>query len=78
VLIVEAPSALAHVPEHLGGDADFYQPEVNPLSGAAYASDLAFAASRGPGIVCDLEGRRPLVEREHDPRGSCVSLTGLP
>lgn len=46
---------------YVDGDADFYQPEVNPLHGAASASDLAFATGRGPGIVCDLEGRRPLV-----------------
>jgi arginase len=46
---------------YVDGDADFYQPEVNPLRGAASASDLAFATGRGPDIVCDLEGRRPLV-----------------
>ena len=46
---------------YVDGDADFYQPEVNPLGGAASASDLAFATGRGPDIVCDLEGRRPLV-----------------
>jgi arginase len=46
---------------YIDGDADFYQPEVNPLAGAASASDLAFATGRGPGIVCDLEGQRPLV-----------------
>jgi arginase len=46
---------------YVDGDADFYQPEVNPLDGAASASDLAFATGRGPDIVCDLEGRRPLV-----------------
>lgn len=46
---------------YIDGDADFYQPEVNPLHGAASASDLAFATGRGPDIVCDLEGRRPLV-----------------
>jgi arginase len=46
---------------YIDGDADFYQPEVNPIAGAASASDLAFATGRGPGIVCDLEGRRPLV-----------------
>jgi arginase len=46
---------------YIDGDADFYQPEVNPLSGAASASDLAFATGRGPAVVCDLEGRRPLV-----------------
>src|SRR5215469_16752923 len=46
---------------YIDGDADFYQPEVNPLSGAASASDLAFATGRGPDIVTDIEGRRPLV-----------------
>jgi arginase len=46
---------------YIDGDADFYQPEVSPLSGAASASDLAFATGRGPDIVCDIEGRRPLV-----------------
>jgi arginase len=46
---------------YIDGDADFYQPEVNPLRGAASASDLAFATGRGPGVVADIEGRRPLV-----------------
>ena len=45
-------------------DADFYQPEVNPLSGAASASDLAFATGRGPDVVSDLEGLRPLVRAD--------------
>ena len=46
---------------YIDGDADFYQPEVNPIGGAASASDLAFATGRGPDIVCDLEGQRPLI-----------------
>jgi arginase len=46
---------------YIDGDADFYQPEVNPLDGAASASDLAFATGRGPAVVCDLEGHGPLV-----------------
>lgn len=46
---------------YIDGDADFYQPEASPLSGAASASDLAFATGRGPDIVCDIEGRKPLV-----------------
>ena len=46
---------------YIDGDADFYQPEASPLRGAASASDLAFATGRGPDVVCDLEGRRPLV-----------------
>lgn len=46
---------------YVDGDADFYQPEVNPLDGAASASDLAFVTGRGSDVVCDLEQRRPLV-----------------
>jgi arginase len=49
---------------YIDGDADFYQPEVNPLRGAASASDPAFATGRGPGVVTDIEGRRPLVRDE--------------
>ena len=39
---------------YIDGDADFYQPEVNPLNGAASASDLAFATagSAGPASRC--------------------------
>jgi arginase len=49
---------------HIDGDADYYQPEVNPLNGAASASDLAFATGRGPDVVTDIEGLRPLVRAE--------------
>jgi arginase len=49
---------------YIDGDADFYQPEVNPLNGAASASDLAFATGYGPDILTDIEGRRPLVRAD--------------
>jgi arginase len=49
---------------HIDGDADYYQPEVNPLNGAASASDLAFATGRGPDVLTDIEGLRPLVRAE--------------
>ena len=49
---------------YIDGDADFYQPEANPLSGAASASDLAFATGYGPDVVTDIEGLRPLVGAE--------------
>jgi arginase len=49
---------------YIDGDADFYQPEANPLGGAASASDLAFATGYGPDIVTDIESRRPLVRAD--------------
>ena len=42
------------------GHADFYQPEAEP-NGEAASMDLALVTGRGPDIVTDLEGRRPLV-----------------
>jgi arginase len=46
---------------YIDGHPDFYQPEANPINGAASASDLAFATGRGPDVVADIEGRGPLV-----------------
>jgi arginase len=45
------------------GHTDFYQPEANP-NGEAASMDLAFATGRGPAVVADIEGRRPLVRDE--------------
>ena len=45
---------------HIDGHADFYQPEADP-NGEAASMDLALATGRGPDVVSDLEGRRPLV-----------------
>jgi arginase len=44
----------------LDGQADFYQPEAEP-KGEAASMDLALATGRGPELVTNLEGRRPLV-----------------
>jgi arginase len=45
------------------GHADFYQPEAEPY-GEAASMDLALVTGRGPAIVTDIEGRRPLVRDE--------------
>jgi arginase len=47
----------------LDGHADFYQPEAEPR-GEAASMDLALATGRGPAVLTDLEGRRPLVKDE--------------
>jgi arginase len=44
----------------LDGHADFYQPEAEP-NGEAASMELALATGRGPAVVSDIEGRRPLV-----------------
>ena len=49
---------------YVDGDADFYQPEANPLSGAASASDLAFATGCGLDVISDIEALRPLVRAD--------------
>jgi len=47
----------------LDGHADFYQPEAEP-NGEVASMELALATGRGPEIVTDLEGLRPLVRDE--------------
>ena len=46
---------------YVDGDADFYQPEVNPLRGRHRRAISPLRPDAGRNIVCDLEGRRPLV-----------------
>ena len=47
----------------IDGHADFYNPEANP-NGEAASMDLALATGRGPDILANIEGRRPLVADE--------------
>lgn len=47
----------------LDGHADFYQPEASP-TGEAADMDLALSTGRGPAILTDVEGMRPLVRDE--------------
>ncbi len=47
----------------LDGHADFYQPEASP-TGEAADMDLALSTGRGPALLTDLEGLRPLVRDE--------------
>jgi len=44
----------------IDGHADFYQPEAL-TSGEAASMDLGFATGRGPELLTNLEGLRPLV-----------------
>jgi arginase len=45
------------------GHADFYHPEANP-TGEAASMDLALATGRGPDILTNTEGRKPLINDE--------------
>ena len=47
----------------LDGHADFYQPEAEP-TGEAASMELALVTGRGPELVTNLEGRRPLLRDE--------------
>jgi arginase len=47
----------------LDGHADFYQPEAEP-TGEAASMELALVTGRGPEVLTNLEGRRPLVREE--------------
>ncbi len=47
----------------LDGHADFYQPEASQ-TGEAADMDLALGTGRGPAILADIEGLRPLVRDE--------------
>ena len=48
---------------HIDGHADFYQPEAEPKGGVA-SMDLSIVTGRGPQVLTDIEGRKPLVHDE--------------
>ncbi|HEX5543340.1 MAG TPA: arginase family protein [Micromonospora sp.] len=47
----------------IDGHTDFYQPAAEP-NGEAASMNLALATGRGPRMLTDIEGRRPLVRDE--------------
>jgi len=48
---------------YIDGHADFYQPEAEP-SGEVASMDLAIVSGRGPDILTNIDGLRPLVRDE--------------
>jgi arginase len=44
----------------IDGHSDFYQPEAEP-NGEAASMDLAIVSGRGPSVLTDIDGLRPLV-----------------
>jgi arginase len=47
----------------IDGHADFYQPEAEP-SGEVASMDLAVVSGRGPDVIADIDGLKPLVRDE--------------
>lgn len=47
----------------IDGHADFYSPEASP-TGEVADMDLAIVSGRGPRVLSDIEGLRPLVREE--------------
>src|SRR5262249_30297634 len=47
----------------IDGHADFYQPEVEP-NGEVASMDLAIVSGRGPDVIANIDGLKPLVRDE--------------
>jgi arginase len=47
----------------IDGHSDFYQPEAEP-NGEVASMDLAIVSGRGPAVLTDIEGLKPLVRDE--------------
>jgi arginase len=48
----------------IDGHADFYQPEAEP-NGEVASMDLAIVSGRGPAVLADIDGLKPLVRDEN-------------
>lgn len=48
----------------IDGHADFYQPQAEP-NGEVASMELALVSGRGPDILADLDGLKPLVQDEN-------------
>ncbi len=48
----------------IDGHADFYQPEASP-TGEVADMDLAIVSGRGPDILTDIDGLKPLVQEKN-------------
>lgn len=46
---------------YIDGHPDMYPPEHSTILGAASASDVGYATGRGPDVVTNIEGRKPLL-----------------
>lgn len=66
-ILIGALLALRHLGRYglffLDGHADFYQPEAD-LHGEVASMELAFVSGRGPALLTDIDGLRPLVRDE--------------
>jgi arginase len=47
----------------IDGHADFYQPEAEP-TGEVASMDLAIITGRGPDVITDIDGHKPLMRDE--------------
>src|SRR5687768_697975 len=48
----------------IDGHADFYQPEASP-TGEVADMDLAIVSGRGPDVLTNIDGLRPLVQEKN-------------
>lgn len=48
----------------LDGHSDFYIPTGNLTDGGVAGMDLAFAVGRGPGVLSNIDGQKPLMREE--------------